>query len=251
MIAADLVADVDLLCLDAGNTVIFLDHARLADHLRGATAEPVTAEGLVRIEGEAKRLAETSALHDCAWGFRDRPGAASWGKVIGTIVLRAGADPSKIPAVLDVVWRDHELRNLWCKVPPGLGAALDEIRALGVKVAIISNSEGMLDRLFSDLGIAKHFDLVVDSGRVGVEKPDPGIFRVAFDHFGIPPARSLHLGDMFATDVLGARAAGCRHALIDPFGHYDARHLDVPRVPGVVDVAQAIKDSRRRSSGPR
>ena len=56
----------------------------------------------------------------------------------------------------------------------------------------------------------------------------------------MPAPRALHLGDVFATDILGARAAGLRHALIDPHGHYAGRHLDVPRVPGVVEVACAI-----------
>ncbi len=245
-VAADLVAGVELLCLDAGNTVIFLDHARLADLIREATSFVVSADALVKSEGEAKRLAESGQLHTCAWSHVEHPGALAWGKMVGTIALRAGVPASAIPGLLDLVWRHHEERNLWCKVPEGLGNALDVIRGDGVKVAIISNSEGMLDRLFRDLGILEHFDLVVDSGKVGFEKPDPHIFGVAFERLGIGPDRALHLGDVFATDVLGARAAGCRHALIDPFGHYEELHLDVPRVPGAVEVARAI-DAHRKS----
>ncbi|MBX3186019.1 MAG: HAD-IA family hydrolase [Labilithrix sp.] len=237
-------AGVDLLCLDAGNTVIFLDHARLADLVRDAGVV-VDADALVRTEGEAKRLAETGALLDVDWRHRDRPGAIAWGRMVGTIAARAGLDHAHVPALLDAAWRVHEVKNLWCKVPGGLGPALDAVRARGVKVAIISNSEGMLDRLFRDLGILDHFDLVVDSGKVGVEKPDPAIFRVAMDRFGAAPSRTLHLGDVFATDILGARAAGIRHALIDPYGHYEGRHLDVARVPGVVEVARAIEASPR------
>jgi putative hydrolase of the HAD superfamily len=237
-----LVRDVDLLCLDAGNTVIFLDHARLAD-LAAALGYVTTAEVLVRAEGEAKQRAETGDMVDVPWTFRDRPGAAGWGKMVATIALLAGFPEARLTALLDHVWPVHEAKNLWCRVPDGLGPALDAIRARGVKVAIISNSEGMLDRLFTELGIVGHFDLVVDSGKLGVEKPDPRIFQVALDHFAVPPGRALHLGDVFATDVLGARAAGIRHALIDPFGHYEGRHVDVPRVPGVVAVAQAILDA--------
>ena len=152
----------------------------------------------------------------------------------------AGLPEGRVPELLVAAWAVHEVRNLWCKVPEGLGAALDAIRARGVKVAIISNSEGMLDRLFADLGVLQHFDLVVDSGKLGIEKPDPRIFQVALDRFGVPAERALHLGDVFATDVLGARAAGIRHALIDPFQHYAGRHAEVPRVPGVVAVAEKL-----------
>lgn len=246
-VSSDLVAGVDLLCLDAGNTVIFLDHARLAEIVRGeqgGVGHDVTAEQLVRSEGEAKALAEIGGLVDVAWSYRERPGAVGWGRMVGTIAKLAGLDAAKVPALLDAAWPLHEAMNLWCKVPAGMGDALDSIRALGVKVAIISNSEGMLDRLFEDLGILRHFDLVVDSGKVRVEKPDPRIFRIALDAYGVLPARALHLGDMFATDILGARAAGLRHALIDPYAHYAGRHADVPRVPGVVAVARALEATR-------
>jgi putative hydrolase of the HAD superfamily len=240
LIDPELIAGVDLLCLDAGNTVVFLDHARLADILHEATGLAVAPEVLVRTEGEAKQLAEVHDLFDCGWSFEDRPSTPAWGKMVGTIVLRAGLEAASVPALLDAAWRHHERKNLWCKVPDGFDAALQQLHAAGVKVAIISNSEGMLERLFRDVGVLHHFDLVVDSGKVGFEKPDPRIFRVAFDTLGIAPARALHLGDVFATDVLGARAAGCRHALIDPHGHYEGRHPEVPRVPGAVEVAIAI-----------
>jgi putative hydrolase of the HAD superfamily len=242
-VALDLAHDVDLLCLDAGNTVIFLDHARLAE-LVTAAGHPVSADVLVRTEGEAKALAETGGLVDVAWAYRDRPGAPGWGRMVGTIALRAGLRESKISALLDAAWIVHEKKNLWCKVPEGMGEALDTMRERGVKVAIISNSEGMLDRLFTDLGVLQHFDLVVDSGRVGVEKPDPRIFGIALEKYGVRRTRALHLGDMFTTDILGARAAGIRYALIDPFKHYAGRHADVPRVPGVVEVARAITRAR-------
>jgi HAD superfamily hydrolase (TIGR01509 family) len=239
-VAKELVANVDLLCLDAGNTVIFLDHDRLADILREAIGFDVPARVLVDAEGEAKRRAETGDLFDVAWTHRARPGAGSWGRNIGTLALAAGLPAERVGALLDHAWRHHEERNLYSKVPAGLGAALDEARGRGVKVAIVSNSEGMLDALFVDLGIRGHFDLVVDSGRVGVEKPDPRIFAVALEHFGVPAARALHLGDFYATDIVGARAAGVRCALVDPFAHYAGRHPDVPRVAGVVEVARAM-----------
>lgn len=234
-----LTIDTDLLCLDAGNTVIFLDHERL-----GAMVG-VEPSALVRTEGEAKRLAESGELLDLEWSAKSAPGAGNWGRMVGTIVHRAGVPERDVPTLLDAIWKSHVELNLWSKVPAGLGEALDDLRETGAKVAIISNSEGMLERLFTHLGVLKHFDLVVDSGLAGVEKPDPRIFQIAFDHFGVTPARTVHLGDVYATDVLGARAAGCRVGLIDPFGHYEGRHPEVPRVVGAPEVAREIAKLRR------
>jgi FMN phosphatase YigB (HAD superfamily) len=68
---------------------------------------------------------------------------------------------------------------------------------------------------------------------------------VISNRFGVPAGRALHLGDNYATDVLGARAAGMRVALVDPYGHLDGRHADVPRVPGAAEVARALAATAR------
>ena len=116
------------------------------------------------------------------------------------------------------------------------------MRALGVKVVLVSNSEGMLEALFARLGIAQYFDLVVDSGKVGVEKPDPASGRLRSTAYPTPPDRVLHLGDTYATDIAGAQALGFRAGLIDPYGHYAGRHL------GRACACPASSKSRTRSS---
>lgn len=234
-----LVSGVDVLSLDAGNTVIFLDHARVA-RLLGDLGYATTAATLVRTEGEAKRSQVQGALVSVGWADEAAPGALGWGRMVGTFIHLAGVPRSDLPRVLAALWVDHVRWNLWSLVPEGLGAALDAVRAAGRRVVIVSNSEGMLNKLFADLGILDHFDLVIDSGIVGVEKPDPRIFAEALAPFGASPSRALHLGDSMATDVDGARAAGMRYALIDPHGHWDGHYPDVPRVDSVVAAARAM-----------
>ncbi len=246
---SQLVRGVELLCLDAGNTVVFLDHARVA-----AACAPfgfrVTAQALIHAEGETKLALERGEELSVAWSEAHRAAATGWGKTVGTMLSRAGLPVARVPALLDALWPQHCARNFWSLVPEGLVEALARTRAAGVPIAVVSNSEGMLEALFQELGILGALDLVVDSGLVGVEKPDPRIFRVALDRFGTPPERALHLGDNFSTDVLGARAAGIRVALVDPFQHLEGRHPDVPRVPGAVAVARAIADARRSAPLP-
>jgi FMN phosphatase YigB (HAD superfamily) len=234
-----LVAGVRLLSLDAGNTIIFLDHGRIARILAGEGIE-VGVEVLIRCEGEAKRLLEDGYGENPRWACEREIGALGWGRTIGTILVQAGVDRARVPELLAVLWKNHLELNLWWLVPDGLGPALDSIRAIGVKVVVVSNSEGMLDLLFAHLDIAKYLDFVVDSGKVGVEKPDPAIWQFALAAYPTPPESVLHLGDTYATDIAGAKGAGFRAALIDPFGHYEDRHANVARVPGVVEVARAI-----------
>jgi len=242
---ADLVEGVALLCLDAGNTVIFFDHARLA-RLTAGGGFVATAEAFERAEGQAKLAQERGEGVRVGWSCAGQPGADSWAEMIGTMLVRAGMPLEQVPSALGTLWLEHRAFNLWSRVPAGLVDSLVSLRAAGVKVAVVSNSEGKLREFFEKLDLMRGVDFVVDSGVVGVEKPDPRIFRVALDRFGVPASQALHLGDNFVTDVGGARAAGLRVALIDPFDHLAGRHADVARVSGVAEVAEAIGRMRAR-----
>jgi putative hydrolase of the HAD superfamily len=217
--------------------VIFLDHPRVAEWL-GAEGYSVSARALVDAEGKAKELQEEHALTSIDWEGKSLPGARGWGAMIGTMIREAGVPEAALARLLPLLWAEHVKKNLYSLVPEGLGAALDAVRERGAKVAVVSNSEGMLERLFEDLDIRRHFDLVADSGILGIEKPDPRIFEYVLDAFGVSASEALHLGDSIATDVDGARRAGIDVMLVDPYGHSTGRALDVPRVSGVVEVAR-------------
>jgi putative hydrolase of the HAD superfamily len=57
---------------------------------------------------------------------------------------------------------------------------------------------------------------VLDSALVGVEKPDPAIFRAALAALDVAPAEALYIGDLYDVDVVGARAAGMEAVLLLP-----------------------------------
>jgi HAD superfamily hydrolase (TIGR01549 family) len=232
-----LVREVDLLCLDAGNTVIFLDHAVVAEVL-SAQGFSLSVPALVEAEGFAKRAIGTPDAAPAVDGFA--PAHALWAIVVRTMIEHAGVPRAESERCVRALWAEHDAFNLWRRVPEGLREALDQLRAAGVRVCIVSNSEGKLSGLFDRLSLSSRFDHVIDSALVGVEKPDPAIFRIALDRFAIPAERALHLGDTVATDVVGARNAGIRTALIDPFSHYVGQFEDVPRVSDVASVAAEI-----------
>ncbi len=242
----ELLDGVELLSLDAGNTVIFLDHARLARLVASGDFAPNAAD-LVLAEGRQKHRAELGTLVgvDVAPLLGEElahraPSVGSWARAVGTILVEAGCSEASAARRVADLWQEHVRLNLWSLVPEGLSEALRDLRRRGVKVAIVSNSEGMLEPLFAALGLGECFDVVVDSGKVGVEKPDPRIFQIALDATGVRAERTLHLGDIFATDILGARRSGIRYGLIDPYDHYAGRHDDVPRVGGAVQVARDL-----------
>jgi HAD superfamily hydrolase (TIGR01509 family) len=94
---------------------------------------------------------------------------------------------------------------------------VDELRARGVRTALISNcshsTRGIVDRL----GLDEAFDEVVLSFEVGLRKPDPAIYRMALDRLGVVPERSVFVDDQPAY-CDGAAALGIATFLIDRSG---------------------------------
>jgi putative hydrolase of the HAD superfamily len=92
--------------------------------------------------------------------------------------------------------------------------ALARLRAAGLRLGVVSNSDGRVEEALEAAGLRRYLDVVVDSTLAGVEKPDPAIFRTALDALGVPPSQALYVGDLYDVDVIGANAAGIPAVLL-------------------------------------
>ncbi len=92
--------------------------------------------------------------------------------------------------------------------------ALEGLRAMGIRLGVISNATHGLPVRLRDVGLARHFEAITYSFETGVEKPDPRIFRTALQRLGVRAERAVHVGDAYEADVLGARGAGITPILI-------------------------------------
>jgi putative hydrolase of the HAD superfamily len=139
---------------------------------------------------------------------------------------------------------------LWLRELPGCRDGLRELSATGVRLGIVSNADGMIAQRLAESellqvgpGIGVEVDCVIDSGAVGVAKPDPRIFELALDAMSIEPAEAWYVGDMPGIDVVGARAAGLFPTVMDPFEfHLDA---DYARVASLSELASVIDTAPR------
>jgi len=88
--------------------------------------------------------------------------------------------------------------------------------AQGLSLGVVSNGCGNVDVLCREYGYAPFLKAIVDSRRVGVSKPDPGIFALAASHIGAAAADTLVVGDSFDRDVVPAKRAGMQTAWLQP-----------------------------------
>ena len=91
---------------------------------------------------------------------------------------------------------------------PGVRPLINELRRLGVPVAVASASlRAWVDATLRGLGLQDAFDATVSASEVANAKPAPDLYLAAADRLGLPPERCLAVEDTLA-GVRSAKAAG-------------------------------------------
>ncbi len=93
---------------------------------------------------------------------------------------------------------------------------VEELSAHGVRLGIVSNSEGRLAELLAEVGLRSYFQVVADSGLLSFEKPDPRIFEYAARGLGVAPGDTVHVGDAWVADIEGAVGVGAKAIWVTP-----------------------------------
>jgi putative hydrolase of the HAD superfamily len=189
---------------DAGNTLVFLDYARMAQGVGAALDLPLSGEGLASHAAEATEAMEQSSGND-----KERAAA-----YLETLFQLGGVPPARMGEVRECLARMHREHHLWCSVADRTHESLERLRSAGFRLGVVSNSDGRVEQALQAAGLIDYFDVVIDSERLGIEKPDPAIFRAALDALSVRADEAIYIGDLYEVDVVGAQAAGIEAVLL-------------------------------------
>lgn len=226
---------IETLFLDAGGVIVFPNWDRVAGTLT-AHGLPVTGDALRRVEPAAKFAID-----------EERRVASSTDADRGSVYIDSVLDSAGVPrspargAALAELYAYHTEHNLWEHVPPDVIPALERLSSVGLTLAIASNANGVLQRMFERVGLTRFFHAVCDSCVEGVEKPDPRFFQIVLQRSGGRPETTLHVGDLYHVDVVGARRAGLQAMLLDPHDLYGG--YDVERIRSLGELVERLTRS--------
>ena len=233
---------LDTLFLDAGNTLVSVDFTWVAEELarRGLACEP---DALCRAEAAARPALSARV----AAGKSTEGEAGFFGYLVRVLAqLPDPPDPEEAAALAreltPVLRLPGRADRLWRCVLPGVPESLAGFRALGLRLVVVSNADGSVERGLRRAGLRAHFDAVVDSAVVGFEKPDPRIFAHALAAARAQAPHTLDVGDLYHADVVGARAAGLHALLLDPWN--DWPEPDCMRLPDLAALAHRLREAR-------
>ena len=118
--------------------------------------------------------------------------------------------------------------------------SLERLAGAGYRIGLISNFEGWLDEMLVELEVGDVFETKVISGLVGIEKPDPEIYRLALERAGVAARSAAHVGDSPGLDVAPASSVGIHPILIDRFDRYPSE--EVTRIKSLQELPAVVAE---------
>jgi len=97
------------------------------------------------------------------------------------------------------------------------------------KIGVVSNFYGNLERVLAEAGLGEYVDMIADSSRLSIFKPDAGIYRAALSGLGVSPGEAAMVGDSLDKDCAPAKRLGLTTVWL--------QHRDAARIKDVEGVA--------------
>jgi putative hydrolase of the HAD superfamily len=230
--------DVDAVLLDLGGVFYLPDHERMLAALARLDVS-VDATDLDRAH-----YAGIAALGNPSIVGHHGDGSNLWHAYNRAYASVCGVPADRLDEGTETLLAEFRRGDVWIRQIPGAREALRALSDRGLRLAVVSNADGTVEeqlRLDGTCqvgpGAGVEVDAVLDSGVVGISKPDPAIFHLALERLDVAAERTIHVGDTPAADVVGALAAGVRPVLVDPYDfHPDAPCPRVAALAGVIEL---------------
>jgi putative hydrolase of the HAD superfamily len=217
---------IEVIFFDVGNTLLFPDHEK--------TLAPLWKRGIHPTEAQLQGAERVARQEMDLLVSRTRKVDQQYWETYYSHLLRTLA-VSDISLRLELVSLARMSSN-WSRIRPGTLEVLDAIKKK-YRLGAISNSDGHMAERLATFGFAEYFQHIIDSGKVGHEKPSPEIFQTALAAMSVNANQALYVGDIYSVDYLGAQKVGMQAVLMDVAGVYASRNL--PRIESL-DELEAI-----------
>ena len=138
--------------------------------------------------GEDRRILTTEVFQSLEWARLDR----------GTMVEEDAIASicSRTPLHLHGAVRDFIMRENRAIVPTeGMEDLLRQLKEKGYRLFMLSNTSSRWHVFWKEVSAGKYFEDTLISADVGLVKPDPEIFRLAFRKFQVVPEETVFIDD--------------------------------------------------------
>lgn len=128
--------------------------------------------------------------------------------------LIAEHDQTRLDQLVHAITEEFKKHTNW-QLYPDVKPTLEAFRAKGYRLGVISDWNVALGPLLRQFDLTQYFDCLVISAIARHAKPSPMLYDMALERANAIPDYTIHIGDSYIHDVLGARAVGITPILLD------------------------------------
>jgi putative hydrolase of the HAD superfamily len=118
---------------------------------------------------------------------------------------------------------------------------LNVLKERGYALGVISDWGIALGPILHRLGLNTYFDYLLVSAMTRHAKPSPSLYELALQRANAIGDYTLHIGDSYIHDVLGARSVGMTPILLDRPHRLEENHVDCLLVHSLTEVLDLLE----------
>ena len=204
---------------DVGYTLLS-PHPSVLEIVMAACAEEGVAIDRARLEQNLAPaewlLRDRSKRNPHIWAD-ERAIQDTWSDFFSELLRRCLPDETALATCAAAAGRLFDQATSYALYPDVL-PALRTLHARGITLGVVSDWGIGLGLILRHHDLVQFFDFTVISASLQLSKPDPALFETALRRANAIPDYTVHIGDSYVLDVLGARAAGIHPVLLDRRG---------------------------------
>jgi REG-2-like HAD superfamily hydrolase len=134
-------------------------------------------------------------------------------------------DEVRLYQLAQSIHQEFSRHTSW-EVYPDVIQTLETLKTRGYNLGVISDWGSALGPILQKLHLSQYFDCLLISAVTRHAKPSPHLYELALQRANTISDYSLHIGDSYVLDVLGARAVGITPVLLDRARKLEESNVD-------------------------
>jgi len=152
-------------------------------------------------------------------------------------------DETRLYRLASAINQEFDKHTSW-EVYPDVVPVLQTLSRHGYRLGVISDWGIALGPILRKLQLTHYFDCLLISAVTRHAKPSPALYELALQRADAIPDYTVHIGDSYIYDVLGARAVGITPILLDRTGTLDKSSVDCLLVHSHYELLDLLEVAR-------
>ena len=149
-------------------------------------------------------------------------------------------DEPRLYQLAQVINQEFDKHTSW-EVYSDVFPTLEALRRHKYTLGVISDWGISLGPILRRLNLTPYFDCLLVSALTRHAKPSPLLYEMALERANSIADYTLHIGDSYIHDVLGARAVGMTPVLLDRPGHLEESNVDCLLIHSLAELLDILE----------